>query len=333
MSQSNANTGSTSGRYAAVPTSEAIIHEIEQNTIHDPIDETLPMYFATCATSTAAPDIYSTNVVWTAISMDVPPAPPLAQNGDIMQEVGRNLSCPLTRTWVVDARDNRTYWIRLIPNSGGSGIDLCWMETNLAYGGGGTNTYSDVLPVTTNAGVDGGLVQTSSGSVAWDNTNARVHTAPGGSTPTVVPNAPSLISGAGGQYGFLYNWCATMGGRNANPNACDTTSTTGFTAASICPFGWRLPNAQPTTGGFSALNNAENGGQTTTISTGLRTNWLGVYGGYYLNGLVRIGNEGNYWSSTANAPNAAHFLSFNPTSVTPAPATTKSNGISIHCVQ
>ena len=45
-------------------------------------------------------------------------------------------SCPSSRTLAVDARDNRTYWIQKLGND-------CWMLTNLAYAGAGTNTYND----------------------------------------------------------------------------------------------------------------------------------------------------------------------------------------------
>ena len=39
-------------------------------------------------------------------------------------------NCPTTRTMVVDARDNHTYWIQKLADG------RCWMLTNLAYVGG-----------------------------------------------------------------------------------------------------------------------------------------------------------------------------------------------------
>ena len=48
-------------------------------------------------------------------------------------------NCSTTRTMVRDARDNSTYWIQKLADGN------CWMLTNLAYAGGGTNTYGDVI--------------------------------------------------------------------------------------------------------------------------------------------------------------------------------------------
>jgi uncharacterized protein (TIGR02145 family) len=171
-----------------------------------------------------------------------------------MQEVTIE-TCPTGRTKAVDARDNRTYWIRKIPNTaaGGAG-DLCWMETNLAYAGGGDDPYGDVLATSTQgtAGTADGLTLHTAGAT-MENTNARYivpDPLPTG-TPafTTSPTPPTTGNGNqtganGAQYGFFYNWCAAMGEPTKNPNACNMTSTTGQDVnASICPAGWRLPTS------------------------------------------------------------------------------------------
>jgi len=129
-----------------------------------------------------------------------------------------NENCPLERTMVTDARDNRTYWVRKIPNSGTEGKDLCWMETNLAYTGGGDNQFGDTMDLTEHF----------EGSVMGNDTPHWIAPAltRGGVHYTVFPTPPSLARGSekaedaeargagslGAQYGFLYNWCAAMGG-------------------------------------------------------------------------------------------------------------------------
>ena len=56
-------------------------------------------------------------------------------------------SCPTSRTLALDARDNRTYWVQKLSDG------KCWMLTNLAYAGGGSNTYNDVKTITNGNGL------------------------------------------------------------------------------------------------------------------------------------------------------------------------------------
>ena len=260
--------------------------------------------------STVAAGTYLSTMVFTATANYVPPI--LAKNGAIMQTV-TNATCPTDRIYVVDARNDQPYYVQKIPNSGGDGIDLCWMLSNLRYAGGGANTYGDTKT----------LVETTSGSTAWTNTTANVHTNVGGSADYTNTNAN------GGFYGYIYNWCAAMGGQT---NACNSSSTTGFdTAVSICPAGWRLPTGEVTTGEFTQLNNTINSGSTGNDS-GLRTNWLAVYAGGYVSGLGGAGSDGYYWSSTVgNAANARN-LNFNASLVYPANNYNKIGGFSVRCV-
>ena len=286
--------------------------------------------------------------------------PQMATNGTIMQEVTLD-SCPTERVWVVDARDNRTYWIRRIPNtaSGGTG-DLCWMETNLAYGGGGTTTHGDTMDLTVR----------NAGAGAWDvapaNSIPFVRTDNTGSisTPTplftTAPTPPSLTVQTANdspvQRGFLYNWCAAMGGPTGNAQACNTTQSsqplihqtpnpgTGHNQnTTICPKNWRLPRTttlgsstqvNDNTNEFWNLNQTQNNGLTNTDSL-LRTNWLGVRAGSVnstTGGFVNVGTQGVYWSSTVlNAANA-HILLFLATLVSPANNCNKAQGCSVRCV-
>ena len=317
-----------SSNYSAVPTTNTAIHFSPET------DETRPYYFAFCIQNTIQPDSYSATVVWSVIAETLPtepPVPPMAENGDLIQDV-TNETCPTTRTWVVDARDNRTYWIQKIPNSGAGGTDLCWMQTNLAYAGGGNNGFGDVKTLTQNT--SGGLGNSPAGY--------RVSNPPSGAPVfTTSPTPPTTGSGAntganGAQYGYLYNWCAAMGGQS---NACNNTSTTGFnTTVSICPSGWRLPVGNATddanVNDFSALNNAVNSGSTTSDAE-LRSNWFGVYAGNLVaaGNFSLVGSYGQYWSSTVNNATYAHSFSFRSPSVIPASNSLKTTGIAVRCVQ
>jgi uncharacterized protein (TIGR02145 family) len=280
----------------------------------------------------------------------------MATNGTIMQTV-TNATCPTITApinisnpaasglvWVVDARDNRTYWIGKIPNSGGVGIDLCWMLTNLAYAGGtsngGVSTYGDTMSLTlqtTGTGMgnaDARYIAPTPPTSAPSFTSCNGPT-PGTGTCTPPTTGTAAATGTNGaQYGYLYNWCAAMGGATANSNACNTTSTTGFTSASICPYGWRLPTGQATTGEFTYLNTAINGGSTTDPS-GLLNNWLGVYAGlFHTSGsFVNVGTLAYYWSSTVSNATNAYTLHFFSGAVDPASSRNKDYGFAVRCVR
>ena len=160
--------------------------------------------------------------------------------GTAMQQVTAD-NCPTERTRVQDARDGRSYWIRRIPNTRQGGGDLCWMEANLAYAGDGSTTYGD----TTTLIVANGL-----GSSFTDKQVITNLTDMGGLPPTDEPNDPSTVSGAGGQYGYLYNWCAAMGGQGQG---------TGNVAGNVCI------NGSNATSGFQVGVNTGAGDNNTNI--------------------------------------------------------------------
>ena len=330
----NVDTTATTSNFASVPTTATPIYDEETLAGNVAMfDVTQPYYFAFCATPNIVADAYEANITWTAIAIDEPPLPPVAENGDFIQDV-TNATCPETRTWVVDARDNKTYWIRKIPASGAGSTDLCWMETNLAYAGGGTNTFGDIMTITQNT--SGGLGNSPAGY--------RVSNPPSG-TPvfTTSPTPPTTGSGAntganGAQYGYLYNWCAAMGRQS---NACNNTETNQAnldTTVNICPSGWRLPVGNSandaSVNDFSALNNTVNSGSTSS-DAGLRSNWLGVYAGllYTPGSFDGVGSSGYYWSSSVNTATTARNLSFNSSNVNSANNLSKANGFSVRCVR
>jgi len=330
-----------SSNYAAVPTVPALIRESSS------LDETTQFFFAACVNNAQQPDSYSATITWTAISVGDSTLPP-AQDGDIMQNVGVTVSCPTDRTWVVDARDNRTYWIRYIPDTRAGGGGLCWMETNLAYSGGGSWDSTMGWPD------DRVTLITHAAGTGMGNVDARVVVnSPSGNTLfTTDPTPPSTASGgdSNAQYGFFYNWCAAMGGPTLNPNACNTTSTPTSNppdqSISICPAGWRLPTAGPSAIGGTAQNNNQNefwnlnqvlNSGLTNNDVGLRNNWLVVLAGFLntTGSFVSVGSQAGYWSSTISSAASAGNLLFNFVSpnVLPANVGNKAYGFSVRCVQ
>ena len=236
-------------------------------------------------------------------------------------------NCPTTRTMVRDQRDNSTYWIQKLADN------QCWMLTNLAYAGGGNNTYNDVI----NQGAGTPGTNTINGP---DNSGSATYTLakyyiPPGANPTSEPSAPSTatdggVATAGRQFGYLYNWCAAMGGQNTAACA-NATNPIPVPATNICPAGWRLPTGQATTGEFTLLNNAINGGSTTS-PTGLQTNGLFQRSGYKSSDFYTQGSLMYLWSSSQNGSQSSFQLYLDNNNVSSARSDYKYYGFAVRCI-
>jgi len=253
-------------------------------------------------------------------------------------------NCPTTRTRAVDARDGNTYWVRKITGTGAGGTDLCWMETNLAYAGGGSNSYGDAvsgMTLGTGANIASGQACYGNNATMAANPTTMCYWIPLNANPTSGSTDPSTATNGGAginnttvnstiQLGYLYSWCTAMAGQ---PAACQITAATQPDPdVSICPAGWRLPTGQATTGEFTLLNNTINGGSTTS-PTGLLTQGLYLYAGYFGSGSFSSqGSDGNYWSSTVSSASNAFRLYFVSSSVNPANSGSKGLGTSVRCV-
>lgn len=233
--------------------------------------------------------------------------PPIS-DGSFIQTI-TNDNCPVTRTRAVDARDNHTYWVQKLPDGN------CWMLTNLAYGGGGTNTYNDTKTLTNGTGGSGDL------------TVATYYVPTSGSNVTIEPTAPSTSTDGNGQYGYLYNWCGAMGGQATA--ACAAAATPTPNAVSVCPYGWRLPTGNG--GELGALNAAINGGSSSDDS-GLRNTWLAQRSGYWASGFVVQGAWGFYWSSINGSALGAFSMFFSATNVNTYYSGNKDNGYAVRCI-
>ena len=189
------------------------------------------------------------------------------------------------------------------------------MLTNLAYAGAGNNTYNDTVALSV--------------GTATTFTEAKYYI-PTGANPRTEPTAPSTSTNGTGQYGYLYNWCAAMGGQNTAACANATTPAP-IPTTNICPAGWRLP-----TGGsgeeFQVMNNTVYAGKTDSDSSIIGAPGLFQRSGYWLSGFSGQGSYGNYWSSTQNSATSARNLSFYSTNVGPAIVYNKYNARAVRCI-
>ncbi len=262
---------------------------------------------------------YTNIIVFTA----TPNYIPTGQDLGAMQKLTRE-NCPTERARAYDARNGQYYFVQKIPGSGAGGVDLCWMESNLMYSGGGTwdssAGYPDDRKTITQrlTGQGDGLTPE-----FMDPQGNPEFSAEGPGTPTT----PAF-------YGYLYNWCAAMGGQ---ATACQTDSgTQPSVTISICPAGWRLPRGGmvASTNDRAALNSAVNEGSTNS-DAGLISNWLGVYSGYYVSSLAGRGTEGRYWTSTTETiiGTAASFFEHGANYVTASTGSSaKWTGLAVRCV-
>ena len=148
--------------------------------------------------------------------------------------------------------------------------------------------------------------------------------------------------------GNYYNWTAAIASNNST-----NISTNGTIAAnSICPKGWRLPNASPTDNEYNEFGRMlYKAGITAALSAALSAGngSVGYKDGglnkirsnpYYfvrpgsINGgtLAYFGTDGFYWSSTANNNSLAYNLNFSSSEIAPARILNRSLGRSIRCV-
>ena len=122
-----------------------------------------------------------------------------------------------------------------------------------------------------------------------------------------------------------------MGGQDTAACANNATTPAPIPTTNICPAGWRLPTGEPTTGEFTALNTAINGGSTSS-DAGLLTSGLFQRSGLWVNGFNYQGSVGGYWSSTQYSATNAHYVLFVSTYVNPASNYSKSSARAVRCV-
>lgn len=238
-------------------------------------------------------------------------------DGATMQAITTE-NCPTTRTRVVDARDDHTYWIQKLAD------DKCWMLTNLSYAGGGADTHGDTKTLI-------------NGSADTERTyTIAKYYVPSGANPTAGSVNPSISTDGGvtnPQYGYYYNWCAAMGGQDTAACA-NATAPTPNPSISICPAGWRLPTASD----FVLLNNTVNNGSNSN-DEGMRNAWLmqyaGAWGASYIVSF-EPGTIASYHTSeqgTATSQKILYGSTYSyPGSFDPNSAADKNQGHALRCM-
>ena len=231
-------------------------------------------------------------------------------------------NCPSTRTLVYDARDNHTYWVQKLSDGN------CWMLTNLAYGGGGTNTYGDTIDISS-GGLGGTIADGTSDNAEVYYTKAKYYI-PTGSNPTTNPTTPSVNTTGTGQYGYLYNWCAAMGSQSGTDACLSATSPSADSNKSICPASWWLPFGYG--GDFYTLNTAVNGGLTYQDNGLLGDPWLGQRAGRWNGEFQGQGIYGYYWSSRSRDSTNAYSMYFGAPIVDTMMFEYKNHALAVRCI-
>jgi uncharacterized protein (TIGR02145 family) len=224
----------------------------------------------------------------------------------LMQTV-TNANCPTSLSSARDARNSQLYYIQKLADG------RCWMMSNLRYGGGGTNTYSDV--------------KTLSLSSTTSSYTTPYYYNPGGSTDYTNTTYD------GGFYGYLYNWCAAMGGQT---NACNNTNADLMNvdpSVSVCPAGWRLPiDWLFFSGETKQLVSAISDGTNSQF----RDNWLVTGAGYFNGSQVTNDVLFIYWTSMLWNSTGSFVLRSDATGKVNGAGfdgfSTKSGGASVRCI-
>ena len=232
---------------------------------------------------------------------------------------------------LVDEQNNQVYRVKKMQDG------KCWMIDNLKYIGEAHTSL---------ANVDG------TSGLTYNNTDGRYNTVDGTSTQSTANsdkafyNTPMFsdycsstdIQSSYTKCGYLYNWYAATAGTGVYG------SDAYFDApGSICPVGWRLPNAVDTQADdFGMLNASMFTGDlayssTASLGAGWQFNgaWSGVFAGRRDNGVFNFqGTNGFYWSSTFYGSNArARTTSFDSLDVNPGNNYGNIyNGLAVRCV-
>ncbi len=281
-----------------------------------------------------------------------------------------------------DNRDGKSYWVTKLKDG------HIWMTQNLDLEIGGANTAplnsnnTDISASASGSGIYTDGYTEKDGVWTWNPVSTAVtsnHVISGTSVPAWGNNYTTPYSAEGGDTyyytsnttaddtrfnslqackdashtedeckryfaGNYYNWTAAIASNNST-----NISTTGTIASnSICPKGWRLPNASQTdnvnnefgrmlyqaeiTAKVSAGNDSV--GYATGGFNKLRSNPYyfvrsGSIGGGTLNYL---GASGFYWSSTVSGSSYAYSLELNGTGIYPARNLGRHGGRPVRCV-
>ena len=290
-----------------------------------------------------------------------------------MQDVAswKNLIDTDESVQAIDQRDGKKYWVTKLKDGnvwmtqnldldiGGTGVAALTSEntdiSTMASGSGiyssgytesnGVWTWTPVFTAKTSSYyIEGTTVKPS----AWPQNNYTTpYSAEGGDTYYYTSNSTSndtrynsikACKDAGHDEaeckryfaGNYYNWTAAIASNNSTNISIAGT----IAANSICPKGWRLPNASQTDNEYNEFGRMlYEAGITAALSAGnesvdykdggfnrLRSNpyYFLRSGGIYGNTLYVPGVSGDYWSGTVSSSTSAYNFDFTNTDVYPA---------------
>ena len=253
--------------------------------------------------------------------------------------VGKN-----TVTALKDGRDGRVYTVARLADGN------CWMTENLKLDNepelSENNTHNPDLPLTNNYEEEATSNKLSASSNNWCNSwstteeqiacynHSNLNTdnvANAASSPAFAQDFTSSahknFDGNIASYGNYYNWYSATAGNGTYEKS------SGNADGDICPKGWRLPTGG-SSGEFKALNGVM-GNDTSSLGS---SNWRSfpnnfVYsGGWNGSSAGGRGDNGYYWSSTANNNVFAYYLYLYSGYVYPDNFNSKYFGYSVRCV-
>ena len=294
-----------------------------------------------------------------------------------------NIYDETSQTQLIDTRDNKLYWVAKLQD----GHCWMTSNLDLDIGGANTaplnSNNTDISTTASGSGIYSVGYTKQDGVWTWTPVSTAItsnHVISGTSVPGWNPNNVTPYSAEGGDTyyytsnntnndtrynslqdcknashtedeckryfaGNYYNWTAAI----ASNNSTNIGSTAGEIASnSICPKGWRLPNASQTdnvnnefgrmlyqaeiTAKVSAGNDSV--GYTTGGFNKLRSDpyYFVRSGNIYGGTLYDPGVYGLYWSSTVSSNINAYILYFNGTVIYPARNYDRHFGWSVRCV-
>ena len=327
LTAQNTTTPEDTATWAAVPVlAEASNNQIaELNTNNNPDGTNYDIYYGVNASTTLPSGDYTTEITYTAFSEGVNSFPTMqtftaAECNALEYDQAINLT---------DERDGKYYRVTRMKDNN------CWMTQNLALDGTDATGEKRLLtPQDSNVSSNHYLEPNIVNGTASVNNAIQIYS---GSTNGVVDDSfatttQTATDGTEMPYGNLYNFMAATAG-------VGTSTSTGEITESICPKGWRLPNAPTGDYSYSNLFGKYNLPTTNTTDTSAITSiqaspFYFPLSGYYWNspGAQNIGTS-QYTRIIANPATSTYiFVTGDNGSFNPQLVDVKETGHSVRCV-
>ena len=240
-----------------------------------------------------------------------------------------------TATQLVDTRDNKLYWVAKLED------DHCWMTQNLDFDISANTTLNSQttdLNEYNVAGYSDGYTKLGN-IIYWTPVNTAVifngSTVADWQDSNTIPYSASKTDNTETEHSSLgnwYNWTAAIASN-------DSIMITNSTNNSICPSGWKLPNASDKEIGnlLADYDIISTNTSTTYLPNGFSKMIIAPL--YFLQSgsirgrqLLTSEGYGSIWSNMANGSSDAYNLDFNSTNIRPANSGSREFGRPIRCL-